>query len=116
MPPPSLPGLPAVDASRQERAAFLSRHKLCFSLAFQGVCSRPACSFNHDPSIMPAGYFKAHATRKRRAPDQSEGGREVPRPKRKLYALSEEQAHVVAAFCDEDVESVDAGGADGLYA
>ena len=115
-PPPSLPGLPAVDATRQERAAFLSRHKLCFSLAFQGVCPRQVCSFNHDTSLMPAGYFKAHAGRKRPTPDKSEGGREVSRPKRQLYALSEEQANVVAAFCDEDVEAVDAEGADGLYA
>ena len=34
-----------------------------------------------------------------------EGSREVSRPKRRLYALSDEQAEVVAAFFEEDVEA-----------
>lgn len=104
----ALPWLPAVDASRQQRVAYFSKHKLRFSLAFQGLCSRPGCSFNQDTSLMSAGYFNAHAGRKRRAPDHREGGREVTRPKCRLYGLCEEHANVVAAVCDKDVESVDA--------
>ena len=42
--------------------------------------------------------------------NQSEGGRETSRPKRRLYALSDEQVDLVAAYFDEDVES--AGGED----
>lgn len=53
----SLPGLPGADALRQERAAFLSKHRICFAFAFQGAYPRQVCSFYHSPSLMPAGYF-----------------------------------------------------------
>ena len=88
-------GLPRADAPRQEGTAFLSRHKICFAFAFQGAYPRHDCSFNHDDSIIPAGYFKAHAS-ETRSINQSEGGHEGSRPKRRLYALSDEQIDLVA--------------------
>ena len=47
--------------------------------------------------------MQAHAATKKRA--AREGSREVSRPKRRLYALSDDQAEVVAAFFEEDVEA-----------
>ena len=109
----ALPGLPGVDAPHQEWSAFSMKHKVCFAFAFQGACPREECLFNHDPARMPAGYFKAHATKKRSA---RVGSREVSRPKRRLYALSTEQADVVAAYFNEDVEAVGGEEVDGLPA
>lgn len=96
----ALPGLPGVDVQRQERSAFLMKHRICFS--FQGACPREIYSFNHDPALISAGYIKAHATKKRSTRD---GCREVSRPTRRWYALSTEQADVVATYFDEDVEA-----------
>lgn len=92
----TLPGLPGADDSRQERAEFLAKHKICFAIAFQSACLCPECSFNHDPALMPGGYYQAHVATKRVA-------REVSRPRRRPYALSYEQAHVVAAYFEEDI-------------
>ena len=107
--PAASPGVPRADAPRHERAAFLAKHRICFSFAFEGACPRQDCVFTHDPALIPPGHFKGQASRKRVA---REGGREVSRPKRRLYALSEEQAHVVAAYFDEDMEAVGGQGAD----
>ena len=52
-------------------------------IAFQGACPRHDCSFNHDDSLMPEGYLKAHASKKR-SMNQSEGGPEESLPKRRL--------------------------------
>ena len=73
-----------MDTPRQERSAFLIRHRICFAFAFQGACPREECSFNHDPAHMPAGYFKARATKKR---STRKGSREVSHPKRRLYLV-----------------------------
>ena len=54
----TLPGRPGPDAPRHERAAFLAKHKICFAFAFQGACPRQECPFNHDPSLIPAGYIR----------------------------------------------------------
>ena len=107
--------LPRAGAPRQERAAFLSTHKCCFAFAFQGACPRHDCSFNHDDSLIPAGYFKAHASKKRFT-NESQEGREVSHPKRSLYALSDEQVDLVAAYFDEDMESAGGEGVDELDA
>ena len=107
--------LPGADSSRQERAAFSSRHKNCFSHAFQGTCSRQGCPFDHDASLILAGHFKAHANKKR-STDQREGLRDASHPKRRLYALSDDQVDIVAAYFDEDMESVGVESVDGLYA
>ena len=90
----ALAGWPGVDVPRQERPAFL-KHWICFVFVFQGACPRKEGSFNHDPTLMPTGYWKAHATKKRSA---REGSREASRPRRMSYALSTEQADVVAAL------------------
>ena len=59
---------------------------------------------------MTAGYFKAHASKKR-SMNQSERGRGGSRPERTLYALSDKQVNLVAAYFDEDVQSAgDVGG------
>ena len=62
---------------------------LFFVLAFQGAFPHQDYPFNHDDSLIPAGYFKAHASKKR-SMNQSEGGREASRPKRSYYTLSDE--------------------------
>ena len=42
--------------------------------------------------------------------------RDASHPKRRLYALSDDQVDIVAAYCDEDMESVGVESVDGLYA
>ena len=103
-------GLPRADAPRHERAVFMSRHKICFVFAFQGAYPHHDRSFNHDDFLIPAGYFKSYASKKR-SMNQSGGGREGSRLNRRLYALSDEQVELVAAEFDKDVESAgDEGG------
>ena len=92
--PATLLRLPMAGAPPQQRNVFLTKHKI-FAFAFLGACPRQVCLFNHDPSLMPTGYFRAHAAKRRAGPD---GGRKVSRPKRRLYALSDEQAFVVVAY------------------
>ena len=95
-----------MDAPRHQRNAYLTKHEICFAFAFHGSCPRQECPFNHDHALIMAGCFRAYAIKRRAGPD---GGRKVSRPKRRLYALSDEQGFVVAAYFDEDVEAVGGG-------
>lgn len=51
--------------------------------------------------MMPVGYFQSYAAKKRSELDAS---RTVSRRKHRLYAVSDEQADVMALHFDEDVE------------
>lgn len=94
-----------MDAPHQEkvRAVFLSKHKISLAFALQDACPCRECSFNHDPALMPAGYFDVYTAEKRSAREVS---REVSRPKGRLYAFSDDQADVVSAYFDEDVDAL----------
>lgn len=62
---------------------------------------------------MPAGYVQAYGAKKRSVREVS---LEVSRPKRWLYALSHEQADLVAACFDEDVDVLEVEGVAEVYA
>lgn len=108
--PATLPGLPRADDPLQERATFLAKHTICFSFILEGACPLQDCVFDQSSALMPARYFKGQASRKRVA---REGGQEVSRSKRRLYAWSDEQAHVLIAYFNENIEAVIDQGVDG---
>ena len=79
----------------------------CALILFPGdepapVVHLQAPSSSLSPPNASTSSSKNAATKKRAA---REGSIEVSRPKRRLYALSDEQAEVVAAFFEEDVEA-----------
>ena len=67
---------------------------------------RPACPFNHNPSVLPAGHFRSTESKRRRT---GPSGVDVAaaRPRGKLYAPSDEMAGMLAAVMAEDCEPVD---------